>query len=130
MFIKLIHAVGASINCARTSKLMQEYPKVLPNRKSTRFQGYDYSQNGLYYVTICTNKHKQCFGSVVDQRMFLSDMGMVVKRHISNLASYYDEAFVYEHIIMPNHLHRIIAIDRECAGIAGVDAINGFPTSR
>ena len=31
---------------------------VLPKRKSPRLKGYDYSQNGAYFVTICTHERK------------------------------------------------------------------------
>ena len=38
----------------------------LPQRKTIRLQGYDYSQAGLYFITICTQNRKYLFGDVVD----------------------------------------------------------------
>jgi hypothetical protein len=35
------------------------YNPVIHHRKSTRLKGYDYSQNGLYFITICTNIRKE-----------------------------------------------------------------------
>lgn len=37
----------------------------LPNRKLPRLKGYDYSRNGIYFVTICTEKHKEILANVV-----------------------------------------------------------------
>ena len=35
---------------------------VLPKRKSHHLQGYDYSQNGAYFITICTHQRRMLFG--------------------------------------------------------------------
>ena len=39
----------------------------LPKRKPTRLKGYDYSQNGAYFITICTNDKKCILGNIVGQ---------------------------------------------------------------
>ncbi|MBP3361441.1 MAG: transposase [Clostridia bacterium] len=36
----------------------------LPKRKQIRLKDYDYSQNGYYFVTICTKNRKNIFGAV------------------------------------------------------------------
>jgi putative transposase len=38
----------------------------MKNRKRNRKLGYDYSQNNLYFVTICVQDRKCCFGDVRD----------------------------------------------------------------
>ncbi len=48
-------------------------------RQSLRLRAYDYSQEGAYFVTTCT-QHRLClFGEVVDSRMRLNDAGKMVK---------------------------------------------------
>ena len=37
----------------------------MKNRKRNRMQGYDYSQNNLYFVTSCVKNMECCFGDVV-----------------------------------------------------------------
>ena len=39
---------------------MDKYPK----RKSTRLKNYDYSTNGLYFVTVCANNHQNIFSNI------------------------------------------------------------------
>ena len=34
-------------------------------RKQTRLQNYDYSENGAYFITICTKDRKQTLGQIV-----------------------------------------------------------------
>jgi len=34
-------------------------------RKTIRLPGYNYSQNGLYFVTICTQNRESLFGNIV-----------------------------------------------------------------
>ena len=41
---------------------------VLPKRKSHHLQGYDYSQNGAYFITICTHQRRMLFGPNRDPR--------------------------------------------------------------
>ena len=41
--------------------------KYFPKRKPTRLKGYDYSQNGAYFITICTDKRKCILGNIVGQ---------------------------------------------------------------
>ncbi|MEZ4672356.1 MAG: hypothetical protein R3E39_31000 [Anaerolineae bacterium] len=48
-------------------------PPERPARKSPRLKGYDYSQNGAYFVTICTQNRECLFGQVVDGEMHLND---------------------------------------------------------
>ena len=37
----------------------------LPKRKQTRLKDYDYSQNGYYFITICTHNRQNLFGEIV-----------------------------------------------------------------
>ena len=37
----------------------------LPKRKPTRLKGYDYSENGAYFITICTHNRKCLFSNIV-----------------------------------------------------------------
>jgi len=49
------------------------------NRKSFRLKDYDYSQNGFYFITICTQNNKCLFGKVQNDEMVLSKYGKIVK---------------------------------------------------
>lgn len=47
----------------------------MKNRKNIRLQKYDYSQEGYYFVTICTNNREHLFGELDNGEMELNDEG-------------------------------------------------------
>jgi putative transposase len=84
--------------------------RTLPKRKPLRLPNYDYSQNGAYYITICTH-HRECvFGEVVDGVMVLNEAGRMVESVWHNLPNHYPNIVLDAFIIMPNHLHFIIFV--------------------
>ena len=81
-------------------------------RRSIRLRGYNYTQGGAYFVTICT-KNKEClFGEVMDGEMRLNRFGRIVWEEWFNTMEVrpYVRLFSSEFVIMPNHLHGIIWI--------------------
>jgi len=59
----------------RINHIMPTYPLDRPARKSPRLKGYDYAQDGAYFVTICTQNRVHLFGDVVDGAMVLNPAG-------------------------------------------------------
>ena len=87
--------------------------KYNPNkhhRRSIRLPGYDYSQAGAYFVTICADRRQCLFGDIVDGRMVLNQYGMVVAETYRWLCQRYPYLYTDEWIIMPNHFHAIMVI--------------------
>lgn len=92
----------------------------LPKRKPVRLKGYDYSQNGAYFVTICTKNRKEILGQIIkgnagnDAGVFpkieLSEYGEIVHKYISRIKG------IEKYVIMPNHVHLIIVIQSEKDG--------------
>lgn len=96
----------------------------LPKRKPTRLKQYDYSQNGYYFITICTKNKENILSSIVgdgvtDAEIKLSALGEIVSRELKNISSYYGNIKIEKYVIMPNHIHLIIQI---------TERINPFPT--
>jgi len=79
-------------------------------RKLNRWQGYDYSMPGQYYITICTQNRICHFGEVIDNEMVLNDLGQIVKKQWLWLPENFDYIKLDEWQIMPNHLHGVIEI--------------------
>lgn len=79
-------------------------------RRSLRLQGYDYSQAGAYFVTLCTQDRVRLLGDVVDDEMRLNAVGAVIAESWVWLAAQYDYVDLDEWVVMPNHLHGIIVI--------------------
>lgn len=79
------------------------YDPARHHRCSIRLRGYDYSQKGAYFVTICTQKRE----------LFLQneDVGRMVTNVWRQLESKYPQIRLDEFVVMPNHIHGIIVID-------------------
>ena len=88
---------------------MKFNPKI-HNRRSIRLQGYDYSQAGAYFVTICTHNRKCLFGDIADGEMWLNDAGRMVQAVWDEIPAHYPGIDIDAFVIMPNHIHGIIVI--------------------
>lgn len=94
----------------------------LPERKPIRIEDYDYSQNGAYFITICTQGRNKIFWA--DRRgelcspanVPLSDIGIIVDNEIKKLNTIYGAVCVDKYCIMPDHIHFIITINCNVAG--------------
>lgn len=83
------------------------------HRRSIRLKGYDYSADGLYFITICTKDRNHYFGHIVDGKMVLSEKGVIVKNEWLNTINIRrGEVILHEYIVMPNHFHAIVEICR------------------
>ncbi|MEM2174632.1 MAG: transposase, partial [Candidatus Micrarchaeia archaeon] len=81
------------------------------HRRSIRLKGYDYSQPGAYFITICTKDRKCLFGNVIDGKMILNDAGHIAQKCWLEIPDHYPNVILDEFIIMPNHIHGIIIIN-------------------
>lgn len=79
---------------------------------TARMKGYDYGLDGAYFVTICTKDHQYWFGDVDDGQMNLSEMGQVAEKCWSEIPEHFPFVKLDDFVIMPNHLHGIIVIDK------------------
>lgn len=79
-------------------------------RKSIRFQGYDYSQAGLYFITICCQDRAHLFGSIESGKMILNAFGKIAWDEWFATEEIRSNCKIHESIVMPNHIHGIIEI--------------------
>jgi len=78
--------------------------------ESIRIKNYDYSQEGLYFITICT-QHREClFGDIDDGNMILNDAGIMLGKWYFEMENKYPNIRCCEYVAMPNHFHCIITI--------------------
>jgi len=81
-------------------------------QKQYRYKGYDYSQDGFYFVTICTKNKELFFGDIKNNKIELSEIGKIAEKYWLEIPNHFSFVNLYEHIIMPNHVHGIIEIDK------------------
>jgi len=91
--------------------------KNKPTRKQYRLPNYDYSQNGAYFITICTKGRKSILSQISveasiarPQKIELTKIGVIVDKGIKGIMEHYENVFVDNYVIMPNHIHLIIRI--------------------
>lgn len=82
--------------------------KPLRYRKQFRLKNYDYSQNGYYFVTICTKYQDKWFGEIINGEMILSEIGKMAKKYWLEIPKHYPNIKLDEYVIMPNHVHGIL----------------------
>jgi REP element-mobilizing transposase RayT len=89
-----------------------KFDPKLHHRRSIRLQGYDYTQNGAYYITIVTYQRQHLLGEVVNGEMQLNDLGKIAHDEWFKTAELrpYIELFEDDFVVMPNHVHGIIWI--------------------
>ena len=86
-------------------------------RQSIRLKGYDYTQDGAYFVTVCTHEQAMLFGDVVGGEMGLNDIGRIVRDCWLNIPDHFDGVKLDEFVVMPDHIHGIIDVRRGNANI-------------
>jgi REP element-mobilizing transposase RayT len=79
---------------------------------SNRLRGWDYACNGHYYITIVTADRKRLFGEIVDGEMVLNDWGQIVYDEFFKSFEMRSELFLGEFVLMPDHLHAIVILDK------------------
>ena len=91
-------------------------------RKQIRLKNYDYSENGYYFITICSQNRENIFGEIVvgadgcrpdnNIQIKLNKFGLIVDEKLKNTENIRNEIKLDQCIIMPNHLHCIITLNR------------------
>ena len=95
---------------------MRKKPNYDPkkhHRRSIRLKGYNYSSEGFYFITICTEGRRCLFGTIINGKMVLNDYGKIVDNEWQNTIKIRNgDVVLHEYVIMPNHIHAIIQIHR------------------
>ena len=90
--------------------------KEKPSRKPNRMKGFDYSSNGMYFITLCTKERRRIFWNDVGATIgrpweeLLSSNGKIANEAIKNISKIYSAVTVENYVIMPNHIHMILQI--------------------
>ncbi len=86
------------------------YNPNIHHRRSIRLKRYDYSQAGLYFITICVQDRACLFGKITDGQMICNDAGTMVENEWLKLPERFTNITLHEYIVMPNHFHAILEI--------------------
>ena len=91
-----------------------------PTRKNNRIQDYNYSQNGSYFITICTAERARILSRIIPGNPLpggqehvtteLLPFGKIADKYIKDLNSFYTHITIDKYVIMPDHIHFLITI--------------------
>ncbi|MFO7867968.1 MAG: transposase [Bacteroidales bacterium] len=90
------------------AKLFRNKYRTTSHRKPE----WDYSGNGMYFITFVTQKRECNLGKIVNNEMTLFDFGRIVEKEWLQSFEIRAELILDEWIIMPNHLHAIVILDK------------------
>jgi REP element-mobilizing transposase RayT len=96
----------------------------MKERKRNRLLGFDYSRDNLYFVTSCVQDRICCFGSISNGKMHLNEYGQIAHDQFKWLEKQYAYVSMHEFVVMPNHVHAIIEINRKYIPIDTVESRN------
>ena len=92
--------------------------------ESTRHPNWNYSSNGIYFITICTLNKNHFFGKIIKNKVLLSEKGKIATNHWKEIVKYYPQVILEDFVIMPNHVHGLIRIKNVETTNLGVSNIN------
>ena len=102
----------------------------LPQRKRNRMLGFDYSTEAIYFITSNCKDRLHHFGEVENGQMILNKFGEIAKNQIEWLAQQYPYLIIHNSIIMPNHIHILMEIDKGRIDEGQIDEGQSVRTSR
>jgi putative transposase len=108
---------------------------------SARLQGYDYGQNGAYFITICTKNRIHYFGEIISSfdsetqniafdsetqniaSLQGTSIGIIANEYWSKIQGHFPFVILDEFVVMPNHVHGILVISKETHNDASLQEI-------
>jgi len=101
---------------------MNQYNAHIHHRRSIRLKGYDYSKEGLYFITICCERRgnplRLPFGNIKNGEMVLNEYGTIAYNEWMKLQERFTNFELDVFQIMPNHMHGIILLNDVGASLA------------
>ncbi|GHU80141.1 hypothetical protein FACS1894145_5890 [Bacteroidia bacterium] len=77
-----------------------------------RAQWWNYGMNGAYFITICTKNREHFFGEIENNKMILSNIGVIANVFWHEIKKHHDFVELGEFVVMPNHVHGILIINK------------------
>lgn len=101
----------------------------LPKRKRNRLKGWNYGNNGGYFLTMCVQDKLKVLsiinvgdGSPVpycDDKIpqpVLTQYGIIVDKYINKISEVYPQIKIENYVVMPNHIHIMAIVDNGVFG--------------
>ncbi|MDZ7935614.1 MAG: transposase [Emticicia sp.] len=97
---------------------------------SARHPNWDYGKDGAYFVTICTKNRQHFLGECANGRMKLSTVGAIVQGFWYEIPKHFPFVELGEFVVMPNHIHGILILDKNGFDENIIDPIDPVETGQ
>lgn len=101
-----------------------QHKKTRFKRKRLRLEEYDYSQNGAYFLTLCTQNRQECLSEISQENdmatVRLSEIGALVEAKVLQISTNYLNVSLDGYVIMPNHIHMILTLESSSISISRI----------
>jgi len=91
---------------------------------SNRLKYWDYGNNAAYFITICTQNREHFFGKINNGEMHLNELGEIATRFWLDIPKHFPFIELGNFVVMPNHTHGILIIDKKTNCMNGCDIID------
>lgn len=81
--------------------------------ESIRAQWWDYTNNGAYFITICTKDRNHFFGKIEDGKMILLPIGQIAQQCWDEIPEHFPFVRLGAFVVMPDHIHGILFIEKD-----------------
>ncbi len=85
-------------------------------RRQLRLPDWNYSSEGVYFITICCHDRQSYFGKINSNKLSLSEIGLIASQYWSEIPKHFYHVKLDEFIVMPNHIHGLLILDYSRAG--------------
>lgn len=79
---------------------------------TARANWWDYSKDGIYFITICTQGREHYFGEIENGVMNVSEMGQIAQACWNEIPDHFSFVHLEAFVVMPNHVHGILVINK------------------
>ena len=90
--------------------MVSSYDPDTHHRRSIRLKGYDYAQDGAYFVTVVTRDRLCLFGDVIEEKMHVNRAGSMILKVWEELPKRFPTIGLDAFVVMPNHVHGILVV--------------------
>jgi REP-associated tyrosine transposase len=104
-------------------------PATSKHRRSIRLDRRDYSFPGTYFVTICTHKRRSIFGRITNAKLIPNRLCQLVRECWVAIPLHFPQITLHESVVMPNHVHGLVAITRRVIVSTDIAPLSTFIAS-
>jgi putative transposase len=106
--------------CMRTS-----FSRIHP-----RWESYDYTRSGVYFVTTITHERRQILGAVTRHGIALTSAGRVVDLCWRMVPDQFNGVILDRFVVMPDHVHAIVVLRFTPDRVVSLSQVIGWTKGR